>query len=167
MTLERTTNRLRLSIACAALASVAMMLVPICSFTEGTTKKVFSIAVGCAFWISLILEQLFFWNANKGRKRIHAAEFSNMRLKNASVGLFSFGTSREARICDLIMVITLITSIVFNVMRIHNEWLVISSLAILFFAFNMHCILNGRNYRYIKAFHLVRNRTERKSGGNL
>lgn len=160
--LQRTTNLLKVSIGCIILSSLAFVCIPICSSMEGTPGKVFSIIVACAFWGGLILEQVFFWRANEGRKRIQQRAFKARRLKNASIGLVTFGTSKEARICDVAFVISLITSIAFNFFKVQIDWLVILSLATLILSFNLHCILNGKTYRYIKAFHLAKKRTESK-----
>lgn len=160
--LQRTTNLLKVSIGCIILSSLAFASIPICSSMEGPPGKMCSIIVACVFWGGLILEQVFFWRANEGRKRIQQRAFKAKRLKNASIGLVTFGTSKEARICDIAFVISLITSIVFNFLKVRINWLVILSLAILLLSFNLHCILNGKTYRYIKAFHLAKKRTESK-----
>lgn len=160
--LQRTTNLLKLSIGCVVASSLAFLCIPICSSIEGIPGKAFSIIVATVFWGGLILEQVFFWRANDGRKNIQQRAFKSRRLKNASVGLVTFGTSREARICDIAFAVSLVTSIAFNFLRIQIDWLVILSLAVLLLSFNLHCILNGKTYRYIKAFHLAKKRTESK-----
>lgn len=154
--LQRATNLLKLSIGCVVASALAFLCVPICSEIDGIPGKFFSVTVAIVFWGGLILEQVFFWRANKVRKKIQQRAFKSRRLKNASVGLVTFGTSREARIFDIAFAVSLVTSIAFNFLRIQIDWLVILSLAVLLLSFNLHCILNGKTYRYIKAFHLAK-----------
>ena len=160
--LQRTINLLKVSIGCIILSTLAFMCIPICSSAEGTPGKVLSIIVACLFWGGVIFSQVLFWRANEGRKRIQQRVFKDRSLKNDSVGLVVFGTSKEARICDITFALSLVTSIVFNLFHIQIDWLVILSLAVLFLSFNLHCILNGKTYRYVKAFHLAKKRTESK-----
>lgn len=153
--LQRTTNLLKVSIGCIVLSSLAFMCIPICNSVEGALGKIFSIIIACLFWGGLILGQVFFWRANKGRKRIQQRAYKVRFLKNASVGLVTFGTSKEARICDVTFAVSLVTSIAFNLLRIQIDWLVILSLAVLLLSFNLHCILNGKTYRYIILKHFT------------
>lgn len=162
--LQRTTYLLKVSIGCIILSSLAFACIPLCSSAESSFGKACSIIIACVFWGGLILGQVFFWRANEGRKSIQQRAFKSRRLKNASIGLVTFGTSKEAKICDITFVISLFASIAFNFFKVRLNWLVIFSLAVLILSFNLHCILNGKTYRYIKVFHLAK-KNRAKIGG--
>ena len=66
MLLQRISRQLLLAMTFAVLTSLALALIPLGNiFSEGAEKKV-SLIIAAVFWISLILEQVFFWVANSG-----------------------------------------------------------------------------------------------------
>lgn len=152
--LRRTINLLKMSMMGIIAASLAFACVPVCGLVEGVPGKVLSIAVACVFWGGLILGQVFFWCANDRRKKIQQKISRAHGSQKTAIGLFTFGTSKEARLCDLVCAASLLAAIVFNFLQVRNNWLIILNLAILFLSFHFHCILNGKTYRYIKTLYL-------------
>ena len=70
-----------------------------------------------------------------------------------SAGILNFGSNRMATIFDCAMIASMLVVALEMVFRVESQWLVMISLAMLFLSFNLHCILNGTNYRYLIAYH--------------
>ena len=152
MLLQRISRKLILAITFAVLASFALALIPLGNvFSEGTEKKV-SLIIAALFWIFLILEQVFFWVANSGRKKIQKKAFGGSKLVKPALGLISFGCNKEGRISDIAFFTTFIATICLIIFQVQSRWLVTSVLALFLLSFTFHCIFNGTAYRYIKAF---------------
>ncbi len=156
MLLRRISRQLLLAMAFAVLNSLALALIPLDSiFSEGAGKKV-SLIIAALFWICLILEQVFFWTANSGRKKIQKKAFGGRKLVNPVLGLISFGCNKEGRISDIVFFTTFIATICLIIFQVQSRWLVTSILALFLLSFTFHCIFNGTTYRYIKAFQNIK-----------
>lgn len=58
--------------------------------------------------------------------------------------------TREGLVADVVMFASLIAVIVIAWTQVKSQWLILSCVSVLYLSFNMHCLLNGKNYRYIK-----------------
>ena len=163
--LQRVTRKLQLAIIFAALSAFMIALIPAREALKGKTKEVVSTLIALTFWISLLLEQIFFWMANTGRKKIQKKTALGKLVAKPRIGMINFGSSKEASICDITLAVAVALTIVISLMRARANWLTMGILAILLLAFNLHCILNGTTYRYIKAFHKMKK--EREKRGNI
>ena len=156
MILRRISRQLLLAIAFAVLTSLALAMIPLGNiFTEGAEKKI-SLIIAAIFWISLILEQIFFWVANAGRKKIQKKAFGGRKLVKPALGLISFGCNKEGRIADIVFFTTFAATICLIIFQVQSLWLVTSVLSLFLLSFTFHCIFNGTTYRYIKAFQNIK-----------
>ena len=160
MRLRQITILMKVSLWGVAISSAALLCVPMCSSMAGITGRVCSILVACAFWGGLILEQVFFWLANKERKELQKKANKARKLKQDTIGLLAFATSKEARICDVALVVSLLLLIVVLILDVRSDWAVVLVVSMLYASFNLHCILNGKNYRVIKAINMAKIRAE-------
>ena len=160
--LQRTTRNLALAIIFAALSAVAIAVIPVRSVLSGETRDKVSALIAGFFWVSLLLEQIFFWSANGGRKKIQKRVSLDKQMVKPMVGIINFGSSKEALVCDLILIAAVAVTIVLSMIRARANWLTMGTLAILILSFNLHCILNGTTYRYIKAFQKMKKERERR-----
>lgn len=161
MLLQRISRQLLLAVVFAVLTSLALALIPLGNiFSEGAEKK-FSLITAALFWICLILEQVFFWTANAGRKKIQKEAFGGRKLVKPALGLISFGCNKEGRVSDIVFFITFIATICLIVFQVQSQWLVTSVLSLFLLSFTFHCIFNGTTYRYIKAFQNIKKEPKR------
>ncbi len=139
-----------LSIIFYAISSVTICCIPLIEVNTMGLEKKFSYILGALFWIGLIIGQVMFWISDFTRK--------NTEEKSESVsflewGALSFFRNNESKIADVILIVSVILILILIVFKISNTWLIVLSLAILFMSFNLHCMLNGVNYSYIKNNH--------------
>jgi len=140
---------------------IAVLSVIICSLTvfgilivdvEGTTaQKVGAYIVAATFWGSLALEICLIYLCDKERKNLEKEIHRFIALKHAKVGIFSFRTSKEGMMADVVLLIFMVVLIVVIAAKVKAAWIIMTTVSMLLLSFNMHCLLNGKNYRYIKA----------------
>lgn len=160
--LRRMSFFLELAILCAFLAASSLLLIPIHIETGAGEMNAFSYLIAGVFWGGLILTQVFFWIAHAEKKKCQARgkRWGNFTCNN--VGIITFGANLEALFCDIICGVSLAASIVLFYCRAQNAWLVTACLATLVFSLNLHSILNGSTYAFIKAV----NKLKKERRGN-
>lgn len=145
---KKTIRYFAASMVFLVVAMVAFLCIPI---WPASTAQAYVVAT--VFCLSIILEQVFFWIGNASRKQMERKVFHMRRFGDHGPGIISFSSNRIATICDWIMLASFITVVLEIVFPAKHEWLVMVSLAVLFLSFNLHCILNGKNYKYLVAYH--------------
>lgn len=161
---QRTTKYLVWSIVFSILSSFTLMLIPLRDVFGKEHEKAISVMIAIAFWATLGLEQYFFWVCNAGRKMIQRRTFKGRRIVKETIGIITFASSVEAKACDCVLAISAAVTILLSALRIKTNWLAMLVLTVLVLSFNLHCILNGTTYRYIKAFYKIKK--EREKRGN-
>ncbi|MBR2589498.1 MAG: hypothetical protein IKE65_01080 [Clostridia bacterium] len=99
-----------------------------------------SIIIGIIFWLGLIAGIILCVLLSKQRK---AAGFDE-----GKIGLIGFFSNKAAIVFDCLMIVSCIASIVFIVLK-SQLFIGFISIALFFFSLEMHCVLNGKNYKYI------------------
>lgn len=159
MLLHRVSTFLKLAVVSSIVSIIAFMSIPLC-FAFGDEKKGFlTIIVASVFWGGLLIEQVFLLMANYGRKKIQRSAQKLRPIEIKTIGLLKFGANREAFVCDISLAFFVVTTSLLLIFDIQHDLLVISSLAGLLLSFNLHCIFNGKNYTYIKAFRKIRDKS--------
>lgn len=143
-----------LSFICFIISGISILCVPITNVYGTGISKVMVYIVACVFWIGIIGEFVFFNKANSLRRILERKSRSKNTTisSNTGIGVVSFFKNREAKICDVILFISVALFAFLSVFKIDIEWLIIISAALLFLSFNLHCFFNGKNYRYIKSY---------------
>ena len=136
---------LYLAIASSAVSSLSLMAATLVN-NEGK-NKIPLIIFGVIFWIGLVCEQVFYWRSHKIAKEI--ARNSKKSLSER-VSIFNFATYTEAIIADVIFVVSLIALVVCVLIGIGEAILQYILICCIVLTFRMHCILNGKSYRYKK-----------------
>jgi hypothetical protein len=136
-----------LTIVCVGAAFISLLLIPAIKL-----QKAMMYMIAAVFWISVILEQVFFWKCNSDRKQMERKTWPKRRQKNAPIGIAAFFKNPEAIVADAVLFISAISTTLIAAFRVQISWLIIMSISLLFLSFNMHCILNGRNYRCMKSY---------------
>ena len=136
-----------LSVIASIISSVSIMA---CAFLgkSDNIDQVIKIIFPLVFWIGLLIEQYFIWNANSFRKKLESE--GKLRRIRGKPGAVSILQTEEGAIADLILVISLIVFVIlllFGIGKGFPQYLFIFSVVL---SFRMHCILNGKNFRYKK-----------------
>lgn len=150
-----------LAIFFAVLTSVMLAILPLSSAFGPNAEPVLSVILAGMFWLSLILEQVFFWSANKTRKKIQRKAFRGRRLVRPSLGVITFCANAEARIVDIILLPSVVLVVLLIVFGKQLNWFITLALGLCVLAFTLHCMFNGTTYRYIKAFQKIKKEPKR------
>lgn len=144
--ISRFIRNLRLAIVCSVISSGAVLISML--DVDGTQKLFFAILASSLFWGGLIAEQMCVWNANKLRKNIESG--SSVRKVRGWPGVCSFFKTESGFLADVLFILSLITYIV---LAIGNWGVNVAQYIFIFLlvlSFRLHCILNGKNFRYKK-----------------
>lgn len=144
--------------AMAGIGWLALLSISFLHLMAEPLKTYMSYIIACCFWGSLLVEVFATWQCARYRKQLRK---SGRAEKNGwkDVGILSFGRNREGTIADLGIVCASLMVAVLIVMKVNTVWLVIGSVLLWFLAIQLHCLLNGKNYRYMK---LLNNKREKK-----
>ena len=148
---ERKLNKyVLLCLGMATLQFVLLLLIP-CSNIEGTkTQQMMAYIIAFLFWSSIIGELICVRLSSNERKRLER-KFHNGREINQSLpGVFSFAKNRESKIADITLYLSVILLGIIIWTNIKTGWIIIGVVSILVLSFNIHCVFNGKNYRYLK-----------------
>ncbi|MBE6808055.1 MAG: hypothetical protein E7524_01155 [Ruminococcaceae bacterium] len=113
---------------------------------ETLTSRIIKILCALLFWSGLAVEQIFMWKANKRRLKIESI-VSGRRITGMS-GIFSFLKTEFGFFTDATLAISLITYIVLVIGNWGENVAQYIFLFLIVLSFRLHCIANGKNYRY-------------------
>lgn len=132
-------------IAFGILCSIGILLMPIGSMMSYKTKMFIYIS-GLTFWIGCIGLFAVMQKINISRKRCKG--FSK-KTNQYSSGLIHFFENQEARVADIAM-FAVLGCFVISKLIFKNVYAMYIFFSMFVFAFAMHCMFNGVNYKYIK-----------------
>lgn len=142
------------SIAFSVLSAAAICFIPLTNINGTQAERIAAYLIGALFWIGIVAEQISLWLMNLMRKSLER----KLRRKNMPtfrddrIGLIAFFRNNEARIVDVVLFTFVIATALLSILRIQAEWAVIACVGFTFLLFNLHCFLNGKNYKYIKFY---------------
>lgn len=136
-----------LSIIASIISSVSIMA---CAFLgkSDNIDQVIKIIFPLVFWIGLLIEQYFIWNANSFRKKLESE--GKLRRIRGKPGAVSILQTEEGAIADLILVISLIVFVILLLFKIGKGFPQYLFIFFIVLSFRLHCIFNGKNFRYKK-----------------
>lgn len=137
-------NKLKISQVFSAVSSLSVLLIII--NVEESKKLIVSIIASILFWLGLIAEQVLVWSANKQRKKL---EQSFGYKEQGLPGIVSFFKTKTGKTADLIFAVSTVTYIILLVGNWGENTVQYVFLFLMFLSFRLHCIANGKNYRYI------------------
>lgn len=141
---------LLLSVIFSCIGSALLLVVPAVSASGSALVKTGTYVLAGMFWLSIVLELFSVFRCSKERQRLERKLYQGRRLTYAMPGVVSFFKSYEATAADILLFISAIALAVILWIKANNEWATVSFVSLLFLSFNMHCLLNGKNYRYYK-----------------
>lgn len=104
------------------------------------------------FWICVIVEIAAMYLGSKERYQIEQKGYRSRSIKNSKIGIVSFLKNREAIIVDIVLILFALITVILTCFKVEVAWVVTVNISILFLSFNLHCIFNGKNYRYLKMY---------------
>lgn len=134
----------------AAIPAVLILCIPSVSLEGTGAQKIGAYIMAAAFWLCILLELWMTRICSSKRRRLEQREVRSRLLAKSNPGVISFLKTREGMIADITMFASLIAVIVITWTQVKSQWLVLGCVSVLYLSFNMHCLLNGKNYRYIK-----------------
>lgn len=152
----------RISILLVIISSVLILCIPFVDIDGTGIQKGLAYIIATAFWLCIILELPIIWLCSTKRKWLEKCrKEQGIAVSQFKPGVVSFMKTREGRIADIVMFASLITVIVIVCTQLKVQWLILSSVSVLYLSFNLHCLLNGKNYRYIKLLNNYKKENER------
>lgn len=139
-----------ISVLLAVIPAVLILCIPLVSLEGSGFQKAGAYIMSAVFWLCVILELWMVRMCNSERLWLERRKVRSRMLAQAGPGVISFIKTREGLIADVIMFVSLIAVIVIAWIQVRSQWVILSCVSVLYLSFNMHCLLNGKNYRYIK-----------------
>lgn len=130
--------------------AITVLFMPMATKLSESTNKISLIAVGITFWTSLLVGYVILIIANKERKYFLLKKCRIRTNMNCPPGIISFFSNIPASIADGILIGSIVTMIVLWLLKLMTGYLPFVTLFLIFFSFNMHCMLNGRIYKVTK-----------------
>ena len=134
-----------LSIMFMFLFSISFLIMPIASQKSFEGKPILLILNGIWFWLTGIISLILFMIANKRRKK-QIQDISN--IENNKPGILQFFSNIWAKVADCLFLLSLIGLIIFIIILPQSYFLFVFAFFSVF-TFLMHCVLNGKNFKYI------------------
>lgn len=149
--LERKLNQyVFMSIVIACLQFVLIICISFVSIEGTMIQKTLAYIIAFLFWISIIFEIVLVRLSDKERRKSGKRFYIRRKINQSPIGMFSFFKNKEAIVVDIIFIISIVSIVIIICMHAKASWIIISVVSIFILSFNLHCILNGRNYRYLK-----------------
>lgn len=149
-----------ITIVLAFLEFILFLCIPFVNIDGSTAQQVGAYIIASCFWCCITAECVFIYLTAKIRKSLSKKDFHSRTLKYAYPGVFSFFKNKEAIIVDIVLYASAIILMIIVWVRVKNEWMVMINYSVFFLAFNLHCILNGKNYRYLKQYRTYKKENE-------
>lgn len=140
-------KQLSFAIAFSVVSSASILA---CAFMGANEDidKILKVIFPIVFWLGLVGEQVNMWMANKTRKDIESN--TKHRKIRAKPGISSIMQTDSGAIADITCVISLIVLIILMIIGVGEKVVQFIFIFLLVLSFRLHCILNGKNFRYKK-----------------
>ncbi len=149
-----------IAISLAVLEFLIILCVPFVNLDGSSAQRVGAYILAALFWICIAIEGIFVHLSTQERRWMERKGFRNRVLKHSPPGVISFFKSLEATVVDVILFISALLVVVLVWTQAKTGWMIMAGMSVLFLSFNLHCILNGKNYRYLNAYRLYKKEHE-------
>ena len=149
---RRLLNYNLITIFLAVFEFALILCVPLVNIDGSPAQRSGAYILAAVFWICITAECVFTYLSTRERRRIEQREYQNKDLTHSPPGVVSFFKNSESTVADVILFVSSVLIAVLLWARVQNGWLIITGISFLFLSFNLHCILNGKNYRYLKTY---------------
>lgn len=105
----------------------------------GQTNRIIAVISGVLFWMGLIIAIVF---------GLLQKKMITNKDKDNKITLIKFFSNKPAFVFDVLLVVSFVAFVIcMSINRMSNIATIIFSIFI--FSFEMHCVFNGKNYKYI------------------
>ena len=138
-----------LAIAFIAVASGTFLLMPL--VTEATqNRRMLTIAIGIAFWLSSIAGYALLLAANIERRWfINHKAYRDVKI-NCLPGVISFFQNIPGTVFDVIMFMSLVMLLIITFTKWRYDYISYILLSLFYLSLNLHSMFNGRIYKSTK-----------------
>ncbi len=150
-----------ITISLAVLEFVLILCVPLVNLDGSSAQKTGAYILAALFWICIAIEGIFVHLSTQERRWMERRGFRNRALKHSPAGVISFFKNLEATVVDAVLFASVILVVILVWTQVKTGWMIMAGISVLFLSFNLHCILNGKNYRYLKSYRLYKKEHER------
>lgn len=120
-------------------SSIGLFLSQFIIKSSGQTNRLIAVISGTLFWIGLILAIIFSLYLNK---------ITINKNNDNKIVLIKFFSNKPAIVFDVLLIVSFIAFVICMIVnRMSNIAIII--FCILIFSLEMHCVFNGKNYKYI------------------
>lgn len=140
-------NSITCSIIFSVISSLSILSIVFLNKSE-SLDNVLRIVFPIVFWLGLVGEQFFIWRANSIRKSIEKS--GKVRRIKSGIGIISFLRTEAGLIADVVLALSFITLLILIIFSIGENVVQYIFIFLLVLSFRLHCILNGKNFRYKK-----------------
>lgn len=137
-----------ITLGCFACAAIALSLIPILQYLKESDQTAVRIVIATIFWAGLLIGifSTFITNAHMSRARRRV--YKSGALKKAKLpGIISF----SAKPLSVITYAVFLAGLALAISEIVRHWLpeqaLFPILGITLFAFVLHCVIDGKNYK--------------------
>lgn len=113
------------------------------------------------FWICLIVQCVFVCLSSIERRKAEQKGYKIKNLNRRQIGIISFFKNLEATVTDITLIVLTAICVILALMHVESGAVIAICISVLFLSFNLHCIFNGKNYRYLKAYIIYSKEHER------
>lgn len=152
MTDQRLKKYNLITIFLAVLEFVLILCVPLVNLDGSPAQKIGAYILAALFWICIAVEGIFVHLSTQERRWMERRGFRNRALKHSSPDVISFFKNQEATVVDVILFISALLVVILVWAQVKTGWMIMAGILVLFLTFNLHCVLNGKNYRYLKLY---------------
>lgn len=139
----------RLSLIAIAIGSASLGLIPLADFKGTSIQRAIAYGVGIIFWLFTISGYSLFALSCKQRKDI-SKRLDIVKKSKHKIGILSIFSTFEGTIADVILLFSVVLTIIVLFFCNKTTWYSITAIILLLFSAQMHCILNGENFKYTK-----------------
>ena len=137
-----------LCLIAAAVGTLSLFLIMFSSgFSTEENRSLFHRILGIVFWASFVIELILFYNVDLQRKIISVIE--GYSIEYGKAGIFSFKKNKFGKTADAVMIISVILFLILMIMNSHARSAVVLCTGSLYLSTVMHCICNGKNFRFL------------------
>ncbi len=150
---ERSLKRwLAFSFLCPLVGCGALCFIPLVSFHGTLLQIIGAYLIAVLFWGAVIGETVLAFCCRRVREEMENSIFRCESLQQSRPGMISSFKNREGMITDIILFLSMACVIVMLWLQVQVEWMILVGVLLFLLSLYLHCIFNGRNYRYYKAY---------------
>lgn len=145
----------RLALISTVLGSIPIAFIPLADFNGSTVQKVIAYCIGEMFWLFTVAGYVLFCISLK-QKRDIAQNIKTAKRNGRKIGLICFFSTPEGSLADGLLIVSAVMLVMNMIVFKNVSWYGMISVTLFMLSAQLHCILNGDNFKYKKYLQLRR-----------